>query len=147
MSSHVIKDSHPIDKDTRALISKRYKRITKAVNEEFWNSDSEIAHSRYVGSYGRGTAVSTSNLDLLMELSGEEYDHFTSLYGNGQSRLLQAMKDAILDTYPNTDIKDDGQVVVVKFSDDMKIEILPAFQNSVRSPFAILQISLMDISL
>lgn len=129
MSSHVIKDNHAIDKDTRALISKRYKRITKAVNEEFWNSDSEIAHSRYVGSYGRGTAVSTSDLDVLMELPGEEYDHFTSLYGNGQSRLLQAMKDAILDTYPNTDIKGDGQVVVIKFSDDMKFEILPAFQN------------------
>ena len=129
MSSHVIQGNHPIDKDTRTLISKRYKRITKSVNEEFWDSSSETAHSRYVGSYGRGTAINTSDLDVLIELPREEYDHFASLYGNGQSRLLQAVKDAILDTYPNTDIKGDGQVVVVNFSDDMKFEILPAFQN------------------
>ena len=39
------------------------------------------------------------------------------------------MKDAILVTYPNTDVKGDGQVVVVKFTDGMKFEILPAFRN------------------
>ncbi len=112
------------------MISTRYKRITKAINIEFWNTNSEIAHSRYVGSYGRGTAVSTSDLDVLMELPNNEYDHFTSLTGNGQSRLLQAVKDSILETYPTTDVKGDGQVVIVKFSDGMKFEILPTFRKN-----------------
>lgn len=129
MSSHVRRDNHPIDMDTRTLISTRYKRMTKAINAEFWNSTSETAHSRYVGSYGRGTAINTSDLDVLMELPNEEYEHFTSLTGNGQSRLLQAVKNAILDTYPTTDIRGDGQVVVVSFSDGMAFEILPAFRN------------------
>lgn len=129
MSSHVKRNNPPIDKDTRCLISTRYKRITKAINIEFWNTNSEIAHSRYVGSYGRGTAVSTSDLDVLMELPNNEYDHFTSLTGNGQSRLLQAVKDSILETYPTTDVKGDGQVVIVKFSDGMKFEILPTFRK------------------
>ncbi len=129
MSSKVTKNNHPIDKNTRALISNRYKRITKAVNLEFWDSASETAHSRYVGSYGRGTAINTSDLDVLIELPNEEYEHFTSLTGNGQSRLLQAVKNAIIETYPNTDVKGDGQVVVMNFSDGMKFEILPAFQN------------------
>ena len=132
MSSHVRQDNHLIDKDTRSLISTRYKRITKAVNTEFWNNTSETAHSRYVGSYGRGTAINVSDIDVLMELPNEEYEYFTSLTGNGQSRLLQAVKDAIIDTYPNTNVKGDGQVVVVNFSDGMKFEILPAFQNHVR---------------
>lgn len=129
MSSPVTRNNHPISMETRSLISKRYKRITKATNSEFWNSDSETAHSRYVGSYGRGTAINTSDLDVLIELPNSEYEHFTSLSGNGQSRLLQAVKDAILSTYPNTVIKGDGQVVVVDFTDDMKFEILPAFKN------------------
>ena len=129
MSSHVRQGNHLIDKDTRSLISTRYKRITKAVNTEFWNNTSETAHSRYVGSYGRGTAINVSDLDVLMELPNEEYEYFTSLTSNGQSRLLQAVKDAIIDTYPNTSVKGDGQVVVVNFSDGMKFEILPAFQN------------------
>lgn len=125
----VYKDNHPIDSDTRSLIPKRYKTITKAVNGDFWNSNSETAHSRYVGSYGRGTAINVSDLDVLIELPNDEYSHFTSLSGNGPSRLLQAVKKAIQDTYPRTDIHGDGQVVVVKFSDGMKFEILPAFQK------------------
>ena len=125
----ILHNNHPIYLETRSLISKRYKTITKAVNGDFWHSNSETAHSRYVGSYGRGTAINVSDLDVLIELPTEEYDHFTSLTGNGPSRLLQAVKKAIQDTYPRTDVRGDGQVVVVKFSDGMKFEILPAFRN------------------
>lgn len=127
MSSPV--EKHSIEQDIRSRISSRYKRITKAVNRSFWDSESETAHSMYVGSYGRGTAINTSDLDVLIELPSSEYDHFSSLYGNGQSRLLQTVKDAILDTYPNSSVKGDGQVVVVSFSDSMVFEILPAFRN------------------
>ena len=129
MSSQVTRDNHPIDKDTKSLISARYKRITKAVNSVFWGSSSETAHSRYVGSYGRGTAICTSDLDVLMELPGSVYRQFSDRSGNGQSQLLQVVKSAIEDTYATTDISGDGQVVVVNFSDKMKVEILPAFQN------------------
>jgi hypothetical protein len=125
----VTKNNHPIDVDTRSLISLRYKTITKAINREFWDSDSETDHSRYVGSYGRGTAINVSDLDVLIELPNEEYEHFKSLAGNGPSRLLQSIKKAILYTYPRTDIRGDAQVVVVSFSDGMRFEVLPAFRN------------------
>ena len=125
----VYKNNHPIDSCTRSLISQRYKAITKAVNGDFWNLKSDTANSRYVGSYGRGTAINVSDLDVLVELPNREYNHFTSLSGNGPSRLLQAVKRAIQNTYPRTDIHGDGQVVVINFSDGMKFEILPAFQN------------------
>lgn len=130
MSLPVKKNAHIIDSDTRTHISSRYKRITKAINQIFWNSSSETAHSFYVGSYGRGTAINTSDLDVLIELPDEEFVHFSSVYGNGQSRLLQSVKNAILSTYPNTNIKGDGQVVVINFSDGMKFELLPAFKNN-----------------
>ena len=129
MSIPVIQNNHPIDSDTRSLISTRYRTITKAVNGDFWNSNSETDHSRYVGSYGRGTAINTSDLDVLIELPQREYVHFTNLSSNGPSRLLQSVKQAIQDTYPRTDVRGDGQVVVVQFSDGMKFEILPAFKH------------------
>ena len=44
MSYRVTKNEHVIDLDTRSLISVRYKRITKAVNQTFWNSISDTAH-------------------------------------------------------------------------------------------------------
>ncbi len=118
-----------ISQEQRSLISDRYKRITRAVNSEFWGGSSDTAHSRYVGSYGRGTAIDTSDIDILVELPRDEYERFDAYKGNGQSRLLQAIKTAIQSTYPRSDISADGQVVVIKFSDGMKFEILPAFQQ------------------
>ena len=75
-----------ISKEQRDTISLRYKRITKAINAEFWNVDSETAHSRYVGSYGRGTAIDTSDIDILVELPRTEYERYDAHKGNGQEK-------------------------------------------------------------
>lgn len=129
MSFPVARNVHSFDMETKSLISTRYKRITRAINLTFWNTDSETQHSFYVGSYGRGTAIDSSDLDVLVELPDYEFIHFSRLTGNGQSRLLQVVKNSILTTYSQTDIRGDGQVVVVQFSDGMKFEILPAFKS------------------
>ena len=128
MNYHIEKNGERIPKETKSTISDRYKTITKAINREFWDSTSETAHSFYVGSHGRKTAINTSDIDILVELPKDEYNHYDILKGNGQSRLLQAVKDAIQTTYSRTDIRADGQVVKVSFSDGMKFEVLPAFQ-------------------
>ena len=63
----VIKDNEIISQDQHATISERYKRVTKAINRTFWNSENEIANSCYVGSYGRGTAIDTSAIDIIQK--------------------------------------------------------------------------------
>lgn len=70
-----------VESAKRELISKRYKRITKAVNSEFWSSNSETAHSLYVGSYGRGTATTDSDLDVLLSLPRSEYERYDMYRG------------------------------------------------------------------
>jgi len=129
MSCLVPKNYSIISIATRSIISKRYKTVTKAINREFRGSESETENSWYVGSYGRGTAVNTSDIDILVELPLNEYNRYESVVGNGQSRLLQAIRDAIKIPYPCSDVRADGQVVKITFSDDMKFEILPAFEN------------------
>lgn len=110
-------------------ISFRYCRITKRLNVEYWNTDSEDAHSFYTGSYGRGTARrGFSDLDMIFRLPDHMYSQYNSHYGNGQSALLQDVKRSIQRSYPDTDVGGDGQVVVVKFSDGMRFEVVPAFQ-------------------
>lgn len=118
-----------ISAEQRSRVSQRYKRITYAINMEFWGSESETAHSLYVGSYGRGTAIDTSDIDILVELPRSEYERYDAQKGNGQSRLLQAVKTAIQTTYPRSDIHADGQVIVIGFSDGIKFEVLPAFKQ------------------
>jgi predicted nucleotidyltransferase len=127
MSFSVIKHGELIPSDILETVSQRNLAIAKAVNKEFWETSINQNHNFFVGSYGRGTAIDDSDIDILVWLPQEDYMRFDQLKGNGQSRLLQSVKDAIGTTYPNTEIKADGQVVVLNFSDGMKIEVLPAF--------------------
>lgn len=112
-------------------ISLRYKNITKRLNTDFWNTNSDTSHSLYVGSYGRNTAVrGFSDLDMIFQLPYTEYEKYNSYAGNGQSALLQAVKNAIEKTYATTNIRADGQVIVVPFNDGISFEVVPAFVNT-----------------
>lgn len=130
MSYRVEKHGEVIPLNKRTNISTRYKAVTKAINREFWNSQSDKEHSLYVGSYGRGTAIESSDVDILVELPEDEYNRHNVYKENGKSRLLQAVREAILNTYPLSDVRADGQVVKIAFSDGMKFEILPAFATN-----------------
>ena len=57
MSFLVQKHSGIITLETRKIISMRYKKVTMAINKEFWNISSDTQNSIYVGSYGRRTAI------------------------------------------------------------------------------------------
>lgn len=113
-----------------ATISTRYKNITRRLNSDFWNTTSETSHSLYVGSYGRNTAIEGfSDLDMIFQLPYAEYTKYNDYQGNGQSALLQAVKKSIEKTYSVTNIRADGQVIVVPFSDGISFEVVPAFIN------------------
>ena len=114
----------------RGTISLRYKRITHRLNREFWNRDSETLNSLYVGSYGRNTAVEGfSDLDMIFRLPYPVYEKYNGYSGNGQSALLQVVKQAIGKTYPTTDVGGNGQVVEIAFTDGITFEVVPAFVN------------------
>lgn len=113
--------------DVVGNIATRYKRITKQLNKEFWDTDSDTSHSLYVGSYGRDTDIHTSDIDVLMQLSWATHEQYNNHSSNGQSALLQAVRDSLKKTYATTHIKGDGQVVQINFDDGVSFEIVPAF--------------------
>lgn len=115
-------------------ISYRYKRITRQLNTDFWNTTSETSHSLYVGSYGRNTAIKGfSDLDMVFELPSKLYSQYEAHAGNGQSALLQAVRSSMRRTYSISDIGADGQVIVVEFDDGITFEVNPVFTNRVGS--------------
>lgn len=115
-------------------ISERYKAITQRLNTDFWSTTSDTAHSLYVGSYGRNTAIhGLSDLDMIFELPYSVYEKYKSYTGNGQSALLQAVKTSIEKTYTRTSIRADGQVILVPFTDGITFEAVPAFINTDKS--------------
>lgn len=116
---------------TVGSVSTRYKRITKQLNKDFWSTESETAHSLYVGSYGRDTAADgVSDLDVAFTLPNSVYHQYDAHAGNGQSALLQAVRTSITRTYANSYVGGDGQVVALSFTDGIRFEILPVFVNN-----------------
>lgn len=117
-----------MSKDTVDTIVYRCKRITKQLNKDFYNSDSEVNHSFYAGSYGRGTDILVSDIDMIFHLPYSQYVKYNAYIGNGQSSLLQAVKTSIEKTYKSS-MKADGQVIVISFTDGIVFELVPAFIN------------------
>ncbi len=110
-------------------VSNRAKQITKRVNFDFRNLDSDTRYSMYVGSYGRDTAIHVSDIDMIIELPYSIYEKYNNYISNGQSALLQAVRDCIKKTYSKTNISGDGQVVKINFDDHICYEVLPVFIN------------------
>lgn len=111
-------------------VGRRFRRITKKLNRTYWDSESEDDHCHVVGSWGRNTAIKgISDLDMVFLLPIEVYRRYDAYTNNGQSHLLQDVKQAIRETYPNTMVRGDGQVVVVSF-ENYTIEVVPAFANA-----------------
>lgn len=109
-------------------VQSRYHAITKRINQDFWSSNSDTLHSFYVGSYGRGTAIYTSDIDIVVELPWSEFSKYDNYSGNGQSALLQAVRNSLMKTYSSSRVSADGQVVDISFSDGVKFEVVPAFK-------------------
>ena len=115
--------------DVVSNVSYRAKQITKRVNSDFRGLDSDTSYSRFVGSYGRGTDIFVSDIDMIVQLPYEQFKKYNGYQTNGQSGLLQAVRDSIKKTYSTTHISGDGQVVKLNFTDGICYEIVPAFIN------------------
>lgn len=113
----------------RSTIASRKDSISKRLNKDFWDMDTTHG-AFYVGSYGRNTANGwISDIDMAFEMPPSLYNKYDAWTSNGQSAFLQAVKNSIIQTYWNTSLKADGQIIEVAFSDGMKFEVLPVFKN------------------
>lgn len=111
-------------------ITTRYKAMTTRINLDYWNITSDTQHSLYVGSYGRGTEIHLSDIDVLFVLPAAKYHQYNAYSAGGQSALLQEVKSSIAKTYSTTHIKADGQVIVLRFTDGITFEMLPCFETT-----------------
>lgn len=115
--------------ETVSKIRNRYYQITKRINKDYWGHESEVLNSLYAGSYGRGTEIFTSDVDIIVRLPYKTYEKFNNYQSNGQSALLQEVKEVLKKTYSTSYCKGDGQIVAINFSDGISFEIVPGFIN------------------
>lgn len=111
-------------------ISTSYNSITMRLNKDYWDLESETSHSMKIGSWGRHTAINgVSDLDMVFEIPEADFKRYQALAGIGPSTMLKEVRDCLLERYPNTLIKADGQIVGVFFT-GFRVEVLPAFLDA-----------------
>lgn len=107
--------------------------IAKKLNKNYYDLDGDTSEHMYtVGSVGRKTSIKgVSDLDLLFDLPSDIYKKYDN-YGensNGQSALLQEVKNVLLERYPKTKMSGNGQVIVIEFT-NYTVELVPGFKQS-----------------
>ena len=104
--------------------------VRKALHSYYYSGAYDGSTSLLVGSYGKDTAVRPpSDIDILFKMPANLFDRYNSSSSNGQSQLLQDVKNVLKKTYLNTDMRGDGQVVMVPFV-SFAVEVAPAFALS-----------------
>jgi len=114
----------------RADASMRAGNAASKLHSHYYTTTYSGSTLRIIGGYGKGTAARPPrDVDILFMPPNSVYHRFDGYSGNGQSALLQEMREVLKSRYPNTNIRGDGQVVVVTFTDGHAVEVLPAWKT------------------
>ena len=82
--------------------------IAKKLNQKYYDN-STTDNYLMVGSMGRNTSIKgESDIDVIYELPDGVFERFDDYESNGQSQLLNEIRDVLKEKYPSTDIKGDG---------------------------------------
>lgn len=112
------------------VINTRRQGIVRRINQAFRRIDTDEAHYRYEGSYGRGTAIKGFiDVDLLVVLPYEVFERYTTYAGNGQLALLESVREALRQQYTAAVLSTDGHAIMVPFADGLSFEVVPSFIN------------------
>lgn len=101
--------------------------VVQCLNRHYYGLASDSVNCFLIGSWGKNTAIRPPrDVDVYFVLPVTVYHRLESYMWNRQSALLQGVKNVLADTYPNTYMRGDGQVVVVRFG-TYSVEVVPAF--------------------
>lgn len=101
--------------------------VRAVLNRRYYDHNDVSANSLLTGSWGKHLRVRPPrDIDVLFVLPWDVYTRFEARGGNRQSQLLQEVRSVLAQTYWQSEMRGDGQVVVVRFA-TMPVEVIPAF--------------------
>lgn len=103
------------------------KRVGQALERAYGSDATENPPIFPVGSWGKSTQVRPSaDIDIMAKFDWGVYPRFHAYAHNGQSSLLQEIKDKLATPFSQTKMRGDGQVVMVDFN-SILVEVVPVF--------------------
>lgn len=114
-------DNQKADGHTKAF------NISKCLQRNYYGETDVPPPGVLVGSWGKHTQVRPPrDLDMFFILPWEVKQRFDNRVGNIQSQLLAEVKAVLAESYPQTNMRGDGQVVQIAFNTIM-VEVVPVF--------------------
>src|SRR4051794_15922884 len=102
--------------------------VRQSLQRAYCDRSTDTPPGFVVGSWGKGTGVRPPlDVDVFFELPVAVYHRINGNVGNVQSQLLQEIRSHLVQTYPQTNMRGDGQVVTVGFN-TIAVEVVPAFR-------------------
>lgn len=103
-------------------------RVARCLHTYYQEEDEfNLDNFLLIGSYAKGTAIRpTSDVDLMYFLPHEVFKQYSQYQNNPQSALLQEVRTVLRQTFSTTEIKADGQAVIVDYQ-SRRFEVIPAF--------------------
>ncbi|MDD3019646.1 MAG: hypothetical protein PHX61_01535 [Alphaproteobacteria bacterium] len=102
-------------------------RVARCLHNVYYNEEFTLDKLLVIGSYVKETAIRPSfDVDLMYFLPEWVFRKYESYESGGQSALLQNVRENLLQTFPTTTIKADGQAVIVDYQ-SRRFEVVPAF--------------------
>lgn len=111
----------------------KYQGVCKKLHSHYYPEIEYNGNTKLlIGSYGKHTNIRPPrDVDVLFIMPGDKFKQYDDNESNGQSQLLQDIRDVLSERYSTTDeIKAWGKVVLIQFTDSKhSIELLPAWEN------------------
>ncbi len=111
-----------ISHNGKLIIQKHKKEITSVIDKYFENKLA-TKKSKFIGSYGRNTAIFTENIRLLVVMPEQMYWQLSM----GISDILAEMKKALTKKYLSCEHSDNGNGLNINLNGDLSFEIVPGF--------------------
>ncbi|MCK4663582.1 MAG: nucleotidyltransferase [Bacteroidales bacterium] len=113
----------------------KFDGVCKKLHNHYYDSEYDGATKYLFGSYKTKTNTrplsDNQDVDVLFKISKETFDKFDEYESNGQSALLQEVKDILKEKYTTTDkISSWGKVVLIVFTEgNHNVEVLPGYEQ------------------
>ena len=111
----------------------KYEGVCKKLHSYYYPGTEYDGSTKFlIGSYGKRTNIRPPrDVDVLFIIPGDKFEQYDDNATNGQSQLLQDVKNILAEKYTTTEeIKAWGKVVLIKFADGThNVELLPAWEN------------------
>lgn len=124
-----------LTKNQRKDARKKYNGVCKVLHDHFYDSEYDGSTKLLFGSYAKKTAIRPfsegQDVDVLFKISEDVFNQYNAHEGNGQSALLQKVRDVLLESKYALGEKPKawGKVILVTTAEGThNVEVLPAFE-------------------